>query len=257
MDTQEPRSGKYHLGIDVRQDGVFYTSSADLHLNLGGILTELLLEFSFKPFGAVVNPDDGVFFSDDGGINFFKVCDFQGEVGAYTDTVLNLTQLAILAGLQHSKKFVIRFQHRDEQPIPEAGLTLDDIRILNSEKNSGYAKFVEMEESTQGAWMGVYGEDGYYIVEKEKILPEYASINWDPRSTTMIWGDSASDIRGLEFKPDTSILSAKYAETDDHPWWFTVDVGEEECNVSLYFLDGDSLDRSFILSVSDQATGDR
>jgi len=257
IDTHEPRTGKYHLGIDVSEDGAFYTSSADLHLNLGGILTDLMLEFSFKPFGSEENPEDGLFFSDDGGINFFKVCGFQGLIGAYTDTVLNLTQVAASLGLQHSEKFVIRFQHRDEQAIPNAGLALDDVRILHSDEKSGYAQFVEMEESTQGAWMGIYGEDGYFIVEKEDALPEYASISWDARSKSIIWEDSTSDIRGLQFKPDTSILSAQYADTTDHPWWFSVDVGEQEHNVSLYFLDGDSLNRSFIVSVSDQANGDR
>ena len=253
----EPLTGKYHLTMDSREAGTEVTNSVDLYLDMESILTDILLEFSFKTSAAGADPGDGVYFSDDGGMNFVRVSGFQGTPGAYTDTVLNLSELATAAGLSLSDNFVIRFMHRDSQAIPLGGLALDDIRILHSGIQSGFAQFSDSDTVTQGAWHGIYGVDGHLIVAKDTMLPEEVSIFWDPASRSRIWEDSSSDARGLQFKPDTTILSARYADDEDHPWWFSVDVGTQETNVSLYFLDGDSLGRSFVLNVTDYATGDR
>ena len=256
-DLYEPRTGKYHLTLDSEEAGTSSTNSADLHLKLEGILTDVVMEFSFKPFGSDTNPEDGIFFSNNGGLDFTRVSVPLGTVGSYTDTTINVSKLAQSAGLVFSDQFVIRFQHRDDQAISVAGIAFDDIRVLHSEEKSGFAQFVESDGITQGAWMDRYGADGYYIVGKDTLLPEYATLSWDPDKLTVIWEDASTDPRGLEYKPDSTILAARTADTIDHPWWFSVDVGEKEVDVSLYFLDGDMQDRSFILNVSDHATGDK
>ena len=61
----------------------------------------------------------------------------------------------------------------------------------------------------------------------------------------------------MSYTPDSTVLSARYASYENHPWWFSLDVGERESEVSVYFLDGDNQNRQFILSVVDNATGDK
>ncbi|MCK4749106.1 MAG: hypothetical protein KAT15_18765, partial [Bacteroidales bacterium] len=61
----EPRTGNYHLTFDADNSGTYSTNSADLHLNIDGILRDIMLDLSFKKFGSEVNPEDGIFFSDD------------------------------------------------------------------------------------------------------------------------------------------------------------------------------------------------
>ena len=136
-------------------------------------------------------------------------------------------------------------------------IAIDDIKVYYADEKSGFAQFIDSDENTQGAWMGNYGMNGYYIVEKDTNLPAYASLSLDPNSETVVWEESSSDIRGLQYHPDSTILSAHYSEKEDHPWWFSVDVGEQEAQVSIYFLDGDSQNRKFILNVTDHATGDK
>lgn len=251
-----PQSGNYHLAFGNADDSSSSTNSADLNLNLEDLIKDVILSFSLKSFDNEVHPDDGIYFSDDAGENFSKVYDFQDTSGNYMDFSLNVSELAEAASLVFTDKFVIRFQHRTAQTIEQGGITIDDIKVLFSDEKSGFAQFVAADNNTQGAWMGRYGVDGYYIVGKEPKLPDYASISWSPESKVAIWEDNSTDPRGLQYTADSTILSARYADTTDHPWAFSIDVGEEESNVSMYFLD-DNQNRKFIISATDGATGDR
>ena len=253
----EPKTGNYHLTFDANGNGTYSTNSADLHLNLKGIITDIILDFSLKTFNNEVNPEDGIYFSNDGGLTFVKVHEFQGTTNVYKETSLNISELAEAAALSFNEKFVIRFQHKDVESIPNGGIAVDDIKILYSNEKSGFAQFINSDEDTQGAWIGNYGVDGQYIVEKESNLPAYANLSWNPNSKAIVWENNSTDVRGLQYNSDSTILSARYSETEDHPWWFSIDVGEQESNVSIYFLDGDNQNRKFILNVIDHATGAR
>ena len=104
-------------------------------------------------------------------------------------------------------------QHKDNDSIDNAGIVFDDIRILNSEEKSGFAQFVKSDNETQGAWIGNYGVDGQYIVGKESNLPDYANLTWGSNIETVIWENNSTDIRGLKYTADSTILSANYADT--------------------------------------------
>ncbi len=253
-DSFEPKTGTYHLTFDSNESGASSTNSADLHVNLDSITTDIILSFSFKLFGDEVNTEDGIYFSNDAGTTFSKVYDFQGTTNTYVDTAININELAANTDLTFNKNFVIRFQRKDADTLAQAGMAIDDIKILYSDVQSGYAQFVSSDENTQGAWKGNYGVDGHIIVEKEINLPDYGNISWDSNSKNIVWENNSSDVRGLQYMPDSTILAARYSESE---WWFSIDVGEQESNVSIYFLDGDNQGRKFILNVIDNATGDK
>jgi hypothetical protein len=255
-DEFSPNTGDYHLAFGNVDDVVPSTNSADLHLNIEGIINDVLLTFSLQSFDSEASEEDGIYLSNDGGENFSKVYDFDGLANEYTDYSLNLSELAANASLTFSDQFVIRFQHRADQTVDQGGITIDDVRVLFSTAQSGFAQFSANDNNTQGSWMGSYGVDGYYIVGKESNLPDYASVTWSPESEVVIWEDASSDPRGLQYAPDSTVLAARVAATEDHPWFLSVDVGDEEASVSIYFLD-DGQDRSFIVNVIDGATGDR
>ncbi|GAB5554967.1 MAG: hypothetical protein Sapg2KO_45580 [Saprospiraceae bacterium] len=252
----EPQTGTYHLAFGNANDQTPSTNSAELYLNLEDIIKDVILSFSLKSFDTVAHPQDGIYLSNDAGENFSKVFDFQDIPGVYTDYSLNLSELTETADLTFTDQFVIRFQHRASQTVEQGGITLDDVKVLFSDEKSGFAQFVATDEDTQGAWMGQYGVDGYYIVGKQPKLPAYASVSWGPDSKVAIWENKSTDVRGLQYTADSTILAARYADTSDHPWFFSIDVGTQESNVSIYFLD-DNQDRSFIVSAIDGATGDR
>lgn len=253
----EPQTGDYHLLSTTDDTGTPATNYADLHLNLEGIITDIILNYAVKTLGSATAVEDGIYFSSDGGTTFTQVQNFEDATNTYGEFSLNINDLAEEAGLAFTNRFVIRFQHTATGLTEEGGLTLDDISMQFSTIQSGFAQFVGADDTTQGDWMGKYGVDGYYIVGKQPNLPIFADVSWDPNSNVVVWADGSNDVRGLAYTADSTILAARTADAAQHPWWFTVDVGAEESEVYIYFLDGDNTGRQFILNVVDAATGDK
>ncbi len=110
------------------------TNALDLHLNLAGE-TNVELSFWLYNRGDETHPEDGLFFSDDGGASFTKVLDFQhaewgaGYWGRFP--AVDVDGLAAAAGLSLSEQFVIRFQHYDEYNGSNEvdGFNLDDVVV--------------------------------------------------------------------------------------------------------------------------------
>ncbi|MGD1846656.1 MAG: T9SS type A sorting domain-containing protein [Salibacteraceae bacterium] len=125
-----PRTGSQHLTMDVTTSGTYATNSADLRLNLSG-QTDVDLSFWWKEFGDETNTEDGVFFSDDGGVNFVKVANLQNGNSTYAEQVLDVDALASANGLSLSNTFVIRLQQYDNYPIPTDGFAFDDIAVTS------------------------------------------------------------------------------------------------------------------------------
>ena len=120
-------------------DGPFTTNALDLHLNLSGI-SQAELSLSVYDFTDENHPEDGIFFSDDGGITFEKVYDFlpaswPNEV--YTNIPpLEISRLALENGLSLTDRFVIRFQQHDNADYrysgDEDGIRIDNILIKST-----------------------------------------------------------------------------------------------------------------------------
>ena len=73
----QPHAGNYHLTMDVSSNGAYSQNEAWLHLNLSESTT-INLSFWWKDFGDETNVQDGIYFSDNGGISFKKVHDLNG-----------------------------------------------------------------------------------------------------------------------------------------------------------------------------------
>jgi hypothetical protein len=255
--ADEPNTGDRHLLFSRTDGGTTAVTYADLHLDLSGIITDVILEYAAKTLGSPTATEDGVYLSADGGETFELAHVFTDVSATYKTFAHNLNDLADSTSLAFTDQFVVRFRYTAQDQTGQGGLVLDDVSLQYSTEQGGFAQFVGSDDQTQGAWKGRYGVDGYYIAGKVDTLPEYASISWDAKSTVAIWEDASMDPRGLSYGMDSTILSARTAAADDHPWTFTIDVGDTESNVYLYFLDEVGADRSFILNVVDGATGDR
>ncbi len=122
----------------------FVTNALDLHLNLLA-LSEIELEFQVRDFGDETHPQDGIYFSDDAGLNFKKVFDFNfASVSGFQTYVLDVDELSIQSGLVLSNQFVIRFQQYDNADFntlgDEDGMYLDNILITgNGSVSTWYA----------------------------------------------------------------------------------------------------------------------
>jgi hypothetical protein len=127
----------YGVAIGRRCDNVFTTNALDLHLNL---LNQTDVEMTFwiaDSFDETDN-DDGIYFSDDGGISFIKVFDFDFSISpnnVFEEYQIPISALMTTNGLEPTENFVIRFQQRGEDDFSgnsatsEDGFYLDDVNI--------------------------------------------------------------------------------------------------------------------------------
>jgi hypothetical protein len=124
-----PHSGSYHLTMDANATGHYSKNEALLHLNLSG-QNQVNLEFWWKEFNDEPDNDDGIYFSNNGGISFVRVHQLIGNNGSWQKVTLDVDQLASAKGLTLNSVFVIKFQQYDNDPISSDGFAFDDINVF-------------------------------------------------------------------------------------------------------------------------------
>jgi len=129
--------GNFALRLGRRNDGNSTTNAVDIHLDLAG-KDQVDLEFWIYDFADEDHLEDGIFFSNDGGVKFKKVFDFfptrwnnfvWGKLPPF-----DVDMLAAENGIAFSDIFVIRIQQRDDHDFINNGgwvdgLGFDEIKI--------------------------------------------------------------------------------------------------------------------------------
>lgn len=134
----------FALRFGKRCDGGFVTNAMDLHLNLAN-LSDVELSFWIRDLRDETQNQDGLYFSDDGGVTFVKVFEFKPELwcGSYGQfPPFDVDQLAAIHNLELTDRFVIRFQqHGDDDFASSSGLAsqqdgfyLDDVKVYESDR---------------------------------------------------------------------------------------------------------------------------
>ena len=113
------------------------------------------------------------------------------------------------------------------------------------------ASFVSVDMTTKGSWQGVYGSDGYNVVNDSLSYPAYAQVGTS--AATYTWAASTSDLRALQkaSNPADRIAATWYGYT------FSIDLNLTDGNahrVALYAVDWDSAGRSETIEVRDAVT---
>jgi glycoprotein endo-alpha-1,2-mannosidase len=231
-----PKTGAFHLSFDANGDGTGSINSADLYVNLKGIARDIVLNFSYKTFSSEVNPEDGIYFSNDGGVSFSRVFGFGETNSVYIDTALNINELIESAGLSFTENFVIRFQHTDIKPIDEGGLVLDDVKILfppatetndilegfngSFEDNLSFWRFYEVPNSL-GSLAEIITGDVVHGAKAARITYVAPDINLADRSLDN-WDSN------MPLKPGTGYICKFWAKTD------SPDVGKVDVTYGFF-----------------------
>ncbi|WP_165071623.1 NPCBM/NEW2 domain-containing protein [Paludisphaera rhizosphaerae] len=113
--------------------------------------------------------------------------------------------------------------------------------------------YVATDSTTQGAWKGAYGNQGYVEAGSSSSLPSYATVTVTG-AQSYTYSTSTNDVRALQ----TSDGSTRQSSV----WWtlrsFTVDVNLTDGlthKVSLYLADYSRESRSELISLIDADTG--
>jgi hypothetical protein len=116
------------------------------------------------------------------------------------------------------------------------------------------AVFVKTDSITQGSWKGVYGANGYNVIDDTVAYPGYVTVT-PANQFNYIWNSSTSDVRGLQkaFSLTDRIAATWHAYTS-----FTIDVNFNDGaqhQLAIYCLDWDGGGtRAETISVLDGAT---
>ncbi len=107
---------------------------------------------------------------------------------------------------------------------------------------TGAASFLKTDSTTSGTWRGVYGGDGYDIVNDGVSVPSYVTVT--PSLYLLnTWAASTTDPRGLQkVTSSTDRIAACWYSGN----FFTVDLTFKDANthqVALYMVDWDSGNR--------------
>jgi len=84
---------------------------------------------------------------------------------------------------------------------------------------SNSAVFLKADTTTQGNWKGMYGGNGYTVIDDLASLPNYVTVN-PVGQLDYIWDVSTTDIRGLQ----KAVSSDRIAATWYTPGTFAIDV---------------------------------
>jgi hypothetical protein len=127
------------------------------------------------------------------------------------------------------------------------------VYTISSGGGSNTAAFVKTDTATQGNWKGVYGVDGYNIIDDTVSYPAYVTVTPASQLNT-IWATSSGDVRGLQkvLSPTDRIAATWYTFSS-----FTIDLNFNDTaqhQVGVYNLDWDFNGRTQTVSILDGST---
>ncbi|MDO6437172.1 T9SS type A sorting domain-containing protein [Cyclobacterium sp. 1_MG-2023] len=132
------REGSNGLILGKRVGGELGAVAVDLHLDLSNT-PDIELSFWMNNYFENTHPIDGIFFSDDAGVTFTKVMDFDGDKWANASwgqlPPLDIDRLASHYGLTLSSTFIVRFQQYDNSYFgaysssSRDGIFIDDVEV--------------------------------------------------------------------------------------------------------------------------------
>ena len=118
---------------------------------------------------------------------------------------------------------------------------------------AGTATFVKEDTTTQGTWRGVYGAQGYEVINNAASLPSYATITPSGQDKDT-WTATTTDPRALQDASGSGRIAACWYAASS----FTVNVNLTDGQthmLALYFLDWDSTARSERVQMTNASTG--
>ncbi len=146
------KSGKGGLPLGKFCGDQSQVAAIDLNLDLQQAQS-VVLNFGIRSNGDDPQPQDGIYFSDDGGQSFTKVHDLRIPTECdwyYKHPALDVDDLAAANGLNLTGEFVIRFQQYDNFSVYQTdGFFLDDVRVTR-DTNFARAQLPYTEGFEQG-----------------------------------------------------------------------------------------------------------
>lgn len=162
----------FGLQMGKNCDGNLSTNALDLCLNIQNE-SHVKLSFNIYDYSDELHIQDGLYFSDNGGITFTKVLDFRPDLWCdYTYGQLppiDISKLILENGLVHSDQFIIRFQQYDNADFStsgdEDGFYIDNVHLYSDPPIYASLPFTDNFNS------GVFNESWQWTFGDSTSLP--------------------------------------------------------------------------------------
>lgn len=118
------------------------------------------------------------------------------------------------------------------------------------------ATFVKTDSTTLGSYTGIYGKDGYDVINSAESLPSYAELSVPSSVSNYTWSPNTSDVRALQDNPGSSSRIAATDYSNSSSFTFNLDLTDNQIHqVAFYFLDWDFQHRVEAVEISNARTG--
>jgi len=121
-----PRTGSYHVTMDVSSSGNYNTNDLTLLADLSAVSSDAELTYWYKEWNDEDHSADGVSISNDG-ITFTQARSHNGGSSSWTEYAVDLDDAAAAAGLTLDLPLYIRWTQYDNYILGSDGIAIDDI----------------------------------------------------------------------------------------------------------------------------------
>jgi hypothetical protein len=125
------------------------------------------------------------------------------------------------------------------------------ISLLASAATTGTAVFVKLDTTTEGNWKGVYGSNGYNVINDQVSYPSYVTVTPSGESA-YTWASSTTNARAPQrAESSTARIAAQWYTYSS----FVVDLAFDDTaqhQVEIYCLDWDTTSRTETVSIVDE-----
>ena len=138
-----------------------------------------------------------------------------------------------------------------------AASTSDPTAIVSAGGGPSSASFLGFDSSTQGNWIGVYGQDGYSMALGTAQLPSYVPEVTPENQVNYLWAANTTDVRALRTDTTGDRLAATWYYNDPSPT-FGIDVDVASTTpqrMALYAVDFTFHSRVETVQIVDASTG--
>lgn len=121
---------------------------------------------------------------------------------------------------------------------------------------SSSAYYVETDTSTFGAYTGIYGTDGYDVINGGVSLPSYVTLTPSSNVVPYTWSTNTQSFNALQVQPDSPSRIAACDYTSDPSFSYNLDLTDGQTHqVEIYLVDWDNQNRSETIQITDAKTG--
>jgi hypothetical protein len=117
---------------------------------------------------------------------------------------------------------------------------------------SSSASFVKLDTTTQGNWKGVYGSNGYNVIDDTASYPSYVTVTPNG-NLNHIWTASTSDPRALQKASSaTDRIAATWFTSSSNSYSIDLAFGDQATHqLAVYCIDWDTTTRTQTLTITD------